>query len=62
MCHHDRSAGCLPRSNACGCACASQPGYLGKTKRIEALQRQIKELDAQANDLREYLKELEAAR
>jgi len=42
----------------CGCQC--RPKFLSKKMQVEALKENLKEIQERANDLKEYIKELEA--
>jgi uncharacterized protein Yka (UPF0111/DUF47 family) len=64
MCHHEKPfhPHHMHGRQHCQCACHSKQTFLSKKKRIDMLQQQLKQLEERADDIREFIKELKAAK
>lgn len=59
MCTHTGFHGGAGHGAGCGCSCNHQGVFLSKKKKVEALKKHLSLLEERAEDLREYIKEIE---
>ncbi len=62
MCCQNSGLHNLNNPAKCLCHCNSNETFLSRKKRLEALKQNLAELEAKADDLREFIKELETAK
>ncbi len=59
MCNHMDFHGEAGNKMGCGCSCGRQGAFLSKKKKVEALKKHLASLEERAEDIREYIKEIE---
>ncbi len=60
MCGHRHQHTAQFGQKDCSCSCNMKSPYLSTKKRVEMLKNHLKEVEDKADDIKEYIKELEA--